>query len=144
MLTHRAVLGALLAGALLIGVLDGCSHAGPVASSTAAGPAASSAAPERSKGAVTQSSAAFCTFITSTHAILTKATSQQQGLAILTTLAPRLRQEQPVAPASVSAEFAVVVAAVQQARVEGSLAPLATDQVATAGASLTSYCHFRS
>jgi hypothetical protein len=143
MLTRRAVLGALLAGPLLIGVLDGCSHPGPVASSAAAA-AGTSAAPERSKGAVTQSSGAFCTFITSTNAILTKATSQQQGLTTLTTLAPRLQQEQPVAPASVSAEFAIVVAAVQQARAEGTPAPLATDQVATAGASLTSYCHSRS
>jgi hypothetical protein len=142
MLTRRAALAALLAGPLLIGVgvLGGCSHAGP-AESSAAG---TSAAPERSKGAVTESSGAFCTFITSTNATLAKATSQQQGLAVLTTLAPRLRQEQPVAPASVSAEFAVVVTAVQQARAAGSLAPLATDQVATAGASLTSYCHSRS
>jgi hypothetical protein len=142
MLTRRAVLGALLAGPLLIGVLDGCSHAGPVASSAAAA-AGASAAPVRSKGAVTQSSGEFCTFITSTNAILTKANSQQ-GLAILTTLAPRLRKEQPSAPAPVSAEFAIVAAAVQQARAEGTLAPLATDQVATAGASLTSYCHSRS
>jgi hypothetical protein len=139
MLTRRAI----LAGALLIGTLGGCSHAGSVASRAAAA-AGTSAAPERSKGAVTQSSAAFCTFITSTNAILTKAASQQQGLAVLATLAPMLRQEQSVAPASVSAEFAVVVAAVQQARAEGTLAPLATDQVATAGASLTSYCHSRS
>jgi hypothetical protein len=140
MLIRRVVLGVLLAGPLLIGTLGGCSHTGPVAS----GAAGTSAAPERSKGAVTQSSAAFCTFITSTNAMLTKAASQQQGLAILATLAPRLRQEQDVAPASVSAEFAVVVGAVQQARAEGSLAPLAMDQVATAGASLTSYCHSRS
>jgi hypothetical protein len=140
MLTRRAVLAALLAGPLLTGVLGGCSHAGPAAS----GAAGTSAAPVRSKGAVTQSSGAFCTFITSTNAILTKDASQQQGRAILTTLAPKLRQEQSAAPASVSAEFAIVVAAVQQAKAEGTLAPLATDQVATAGASLTSYCHSRS
>lgn len=139
MLTRRAVLAVLLVGPLLIGVLGGCSHAGP-----ASGAPGTSAAPVRSKGAVTQSSGAFCTFITSTNATLTKATSQQRGREILTTLAPELRQEQSAAPASVSAEFAIVVAAVQQARAEGTLAPLATDQVATAGASLTSYCHSRS
>jgi hypothetical protein len=140
MLTRRAVLAALLAGPLLIGVLDGCSHEGP----TASGAAATSAALARSKGAVTQSSGAFCTFITSTNTTLTKATSQQQGQVILATLAPKLRQEQSAVPTSVSAEFAIVMAAVQQARAEGTLAPLATDQVATAGASLTSYCHSRS
>jgi len=53
-------------------------------------------------------------------------------------------REQSGGPASVSAEFAIVVAAVQQARAEGTLAPLAMDHVATAGASLTSYCHSRS
>jgi len=139
MLTRLAALAALLAGPLLISVLSGCSHAGP----TASGAAGAAAAPARSNGAVTQSSGTFCTFITSTNATLTKASSQQ-GRVILATLAPKLRQEQSVAPASVSAEFAVVVAAVQQARAEGTLAPLATDQVATAGAGLTSYCHSRS
>jgi hypothetical protein len=140
MLTRRAVPAVIPAALLLAAVLGGCSQAGPSAS----GGAGAAAAPARSKGAVTESSGAFCTFIMSTNAVLAKASSQQQGQAALSTLAPKLRQEQSVAPASVSAEFAVVVAAVQQARAAGSLAPLATDQVATAGAGLTSYCHSRS
>jgi hypothetical protein len=148
---------ALLAGAMLAGALAGCSHAGSmttdgtgagaVGSGISSGPAAApSAAPSaaRKNGAVPQDAAAFCSFISGVSQVATKATSQKQGLQLLSTIVPRLQVQSVTAPAPVAADFAIVAAAAKQALTEADLAPLATNQVATAGTALTAYCHARS
>lgn len=142
----------LLAGTMLAGALAGCSHAG---STTAGGAGAGavvgattsrSSAPSsaRTKGAVGEGTAAFCSFIMSVNSVAAKATSQQRGLQLLSTIVPRMQAQTAAAPPSVAADFGIVAAAAKQAAAEADLAPLATNQVATAGTALTAYCHARS
>lgn len=154
MLTHRATMtahknttlsAALLLGLLLVSALAGCSHAGSTAAGTVNGgnAAAVSSSPSRTKGSVTEPSAAFCSFLAAVNAISAKATSQQQGLQLLGTLIPKLQAQRAAAPPTVAADFGVIATAARQATAQGNLAPLATNQVAAAGTSLTAYCHSR-
>jgi hypothetical protein len=127
-----AITSTFLAGLLVVGALAGCSYSGRTTSGSAA------------KESVTGASDAFCSFVTRVNAISVKAASQQQGLQLLATLMPKMQRQSAAAPAAVAADFNVVATAAQLAITQHDLTLLATDQVATAGTSLTTYCHSRS
>ena len=145
--SRAAITPALAAGLLLAA---GCSHPGAgspgsvAAGGGAATATASAAAPARTKGSVAEDAAAFCSFLADVNNAAARASSQQQGIQLLTSILPRLQAQRSAAPAAVATDFDAVLAAAGQAVRQGSLSPLAANSVATAGVRLTTYCHARS
>jgi hypothetical protein len=147
-ITRAAITRAAVASVLLGFLLAGCSHVGSGAGAVGPGrdeaTTAAAAASARIKGSVTEGAAAFCSFLVSVNGAANRAASQQQGVQLLASIVPRLRAQAVAAPAAVTSDFRIVVAAAEQAVAQGDLSPLASNSVATAGTRLTSYCHARS
>jgi hypothetical protein len=85
-------------------------------------------------------SSAFCTFLSALNAEANSATSAEQGLVMLRSYIPELEQQLPSAPQGMQADITVLLTASRAALDSNDLSPLASDDVAQAGARLSETC----